>query len=731
MAVITAGAAACPGVQCVNTASKYVQVDITSLVQDWLAGGHANNGLALKPNATTISVTFEGKESTTTSHAPELDVVLNTSLAQLQGQITPAQVAPGTYNISITGNAATANSATTAGSATTASSAGVAGALALTPSQCGATLFATGIQANGNANCSGITNAHLPSSVVYNNQVNTFAAGFKQTFTANSTYAGLNIAGISVNNPTGLAAGDLWFRLDLKHLHFYDGLTTHQLMFRDDSLPESQVTNLTADLATQTTNLNDEIANRQAAVTAEALARAAGDAATLTSANTYTDNTKTNILTQPQTFSGNETLSGNNSFTGSNMFSGAKVDLSGAGATLPVKTTTGTVPTTGSANACVDGEMLMKVNGDPGQQLFICNAAHDGWVMVNDDAVTASAANAYTDSKVATEAAARIAGDAATLSSANGFTTTAVTNEAAARIAGDAATLASANTYTDNTKTNILTQPQTFSGNETLSGNNSFTGSNTFSGAKVDLSGAGATLPVQTTTGTVPASGSANACVDGEMLMKVNGTPGQQLFICNAAHDGWVMVNDDTATASAANAYTDSKVATEAAARTAADTTEATARIAADSAEALARAAGDAATLTSANTYTDSTKTNILTQPQTFSGNETLSGNNSFTGSNTFSGAKVDLSGAGATLPVQTTIGTVPTSGSANACVDGEMLMKVNGTPGQQLFICNAAHDGWVMVNDDTATASAANAYTDSKVATEAAARTAGDATKP
>src|SRR2546425_9962960 len=236
MALITAGAAACPGVQCVNTASKYVQVDITSLVQDWLAGGHANNGLALKPNATTISVTFEGKESTTTSHAPELDVVLNTSLAQLQGQITPAQVAPGTYNI----NAATANSATTAGSATTASNAGVAGALALTPSQCGATLFATGIQANGNANCSGITNAHLPSSVVYNNQVNSFAAGFKQTFTANSTYAGLNIAGISVNNPTGLAAGDLWFRLDLKHLHFYDGLTTHQLMFRDDTLPESQ-----------------------------------------------------------------------------------------------------------------------------------------------------------------------------------------------------------------------------------------------------------------------------------------------------------------------------------------------------------------------------------------------------------------------------------------------------------------------------------------------------------
>src|SRR5438445_352181 len=474
--------------------------------------------------------------------------------------------------------------------------------------------------------------------------------------------------------------------------------------------------------ATLQNNINAEATARQTADSAEALARAAGDVATLASANTYTDNAKTNILTQPQTFSGNETLSGNNSFTGSNTFSGAKVDLSGAGATLPVQTATTTPPSSGHPGACVDGQMILDLSGPAGQQLYVCNSAHDGWVGINDES--------QLQASITAETAARQAADATLQNNINAEATarqTADAAEALARAAGDAATLASANTYTDNAKTNILTQPQTFSGNETLSGNNSFTGSNTFSGAKVDLSGAGATLPVQTTIGTVPTSGSANACVDGEMLMKVNGTPGQQLFICNAAHDGWVMVNDDTATASAANAYTDSKVATEAKARAAADATEATARIAADSAEALARAAGDVATLASANTYTDNAKTNILTQPQTFSGNETLSGNNSFTGSNTFSGAKVDLSGAGATLPVQTTIGTVPTSGSANACVDGEMLMKVNGTPGQQLFICNAAHDGWVMVNDDTATASAANAYTDSKVATEAAARTAAD----
>src|SRR5437660_441739 len=108
MALVTAGGTCPSGIQCVNTASKYVQVDITSLLQGWLSGSFTNYGLALKPNTTTISVTFEGKESTTTSHAPELDVVLNTSLAQLQGQITPAQVAQGTYNINISGTAATA-----------------------------------------------------------------------------------------------------------------------------------------------------------------------------------------------------------------------------------------------------------------------------------------------------------------------------------------------------------------------------------------------------------------------------------------------------------------------------------------------------------------------------------------------------------------------------------------------------------------------------------------------
>jgi hypothetical protein len=78
---------------------------------------------------------------------------------------------------------------------------------------------------------------------------------------------------------------------------------------------------------------------------------------------------------------------------------------------------------------------------------------------VNDDSATTATANAYTDSKVAAEAAARSSadsaeaaartqGDADTLSTANTFTTNAVATEAAARTLGDTAAVASANGFT-------------------------------------------------------------------------------------------------------------------------------------------------------------------------------------------------------------------------------------------------------------------------------------------
>ena len=61
----------------VTTADKnqYVLVDVTTAVVDWL-NGTANDGLAIVPDGT-VSFALNSKETTTTSHPPELDVVLS------------------------------------------------------------------------------------------------------------------------------------------------------------------------------------------------------------------------------------------------------------------------------------------------------------------------------------------------------------------------------------------------------------------------------------------------------------------------------------------------------------------------------------------------------------------------------------------------------------------------------------------------------------------------------
>jgi hypothetical protein len=54
----------------------YVLVDVTTAVQQWLAGSLANNGLALLPAASGVTrVTFDSKESPDTSHDPQLEVI--------------------------------------------------------------------------------------------------------------------------------------------------------------------------------------------------------------------------------------------------------------------------------------------------------------------------------------------------------------------------------------------------------------------------------------------------------------------------------------------------------------------------------------------------------------------------------------------------------------------------------------------------------------------------------
>ncbi len=60
-----------------GSASQFVLVDITTLVEGWLSGAVPNNGVAISLTSGTGSISFDSKESIYTSHEPELEVVLN------------------------------------------------------------------------------------------------------------------------------------------------------------------------------------------------------------------------------------------------------------------------------------------------------------------------------------------------------------------------------------------------------------------------------------------------------------------------------------------------------------------------------------------------------------------------------------------------------------------------------------------------------------------------------
>lgn len=66
-----------------TTAGKnsFIVIDITSAVGAWLNGTQSNYGFALVANSP-LSASFNSKESTTTSHSPELDIVFNGNGAQ-------------------------------------------------------------------------------------------------------------------------------------------------------------------------------------------------------------------------------------------------------------------------------------------------------------------------------------------------------------------------------------------------------------------------------------------------------------------------------------------------------------------------------------------------------------------------------------------------------------------------------------------------------------------------
>jgi hypothetical protein len=69
--------------------NNFVLLNVTNIVQAWVQGSFANNGLALQLTSAAGSFSFDSKESTYTSHEPELEIVVTNS--GLQGP----QGAPG------------------------------------------------------------------------------------------------------------------------------------------------------------------------------------------------------------------------------------------------------------------------------------------------------------------------------------------------------------------------------------------------------------------------------------------------------------------------------------------------------------------------------------------------------------------------------------------------------------------------------------------------------------
>lgn len=60
-----------------SSLNQFVVIDITSLVQGWANGSITNNGLALALTSSNGAFAFDSKESSLTSHQPELEIALN------------------------------------------------------------------------------------------------------------------------------------------------------------------------------------------------------------------------------------------------------------------------------------------------------------------------------------------------------------------------------------------------------------------------------------------------------------------------------------------------------------------------------------------------------------------------------------------------------------------------------------------------------------------------------
>jgi len=71
--------------------NQFVEIDVTSAVQKWVSGKAANNGFVVARGNKVAVIKFDSKESTTTSHAPELELAIGEpGVAGPAGPVGPA-----------------------------------------------------------------------------------------------------------------------------------------------------------------------------------------------------------------------------------------------------------------------------------------------------------------------------------------------------------------------------------------------------------------------------------------------------------------------------------------------------------------------------------------------------------------------------------------------------------------------------------------------------------------
>jgi hypothetical protein len=436
-------------------------------------------------------------------------------------------------------------------------------------------------------------------------------------------------------------------------------------------------------------------------------------------------------------------------------------DFTSASKTAPIRT----VLSSATPTSCLASkELLIKTDALAGQQLFICNSSGNGYVLVGDGAANGVTSITAADSSIqigGTSFAPTVA------VANGGVTNNMLQNRAISVLAGngltgggsvqlgDVITLNNAGVLSFNGRTGSViptfgdysfnqlfgaaspgqlpastvyaNQSNTFLFDQTINGkltsNSVATGALT--GTSVSIVGApSTTTSVVSVTDSSPSSNGSSAAVqaysrnnpaglflgDGAVIFSVGSSTHGILTVNNA---GMSLVGNMTASAfngdgsalTNVNAAKVGGLATTDLASNTALNSESNARQSADSTlqanintETTARQAGDATLQANLNTEAASRQSDEANLQSSING--VSAADAKLAASNTFTAGTQDFSGAGATLPVHAVLSTqIP----ATCVASKELLIETDAPGGQQLFICNAAGNGWNLVGDGAA----------------------------